>query len=50
MPQIFPFFAAGAAFGFGRAICFTFPELSPVITTLCFAAGITVAITRTARE
>ena len=45
---IFPFFAAGAAFG--RALCFAFPDLSPVIATLCFAAGINVAITRTARE
>eukprot|EP00579_Thalassiosira_antarctica_P027781 CAMPEP_0202007994 /NCGR_PEP_ID=MMETSP0905-20130828/12313_1 /ASSEMBLY_ACC=CAM_ASM_000554 /TAXON_ID=420261 /ORGANISM="Thalassiosira antarctica, Strain CCMP982" /LENGTH=656 /DNA_ID=CAMNT_0048566039 /DNA_START=93 /DNA_END=2063 /DNA_ORIENTATION=+ len=43
---IFPFFAAGAAFG--RALTFAFPELSPVIATLCFAAGINVAITRTA--
>eukprot|EP00581_Thalassiosira_minuscula_P008705 CAMPEP_0183707640 /NCGR_PEP_ID=MMETSP0737-20130205/4162_1 /TAXON_ID=385413 /ORGANISM="Thalassiosira miniscula, Strain CCMP1093" /LENGTH=647 /DNA_ID=CAMNT_0025935361 /DNA_START=304 /DNA_END=2247 /DNA_ORIENTATION=+ len=43
---IFPFFAAGAAFG--RALCFVFPTLSPVIATLCFAAGINVAITRTA--
>eukprot|EP00584_Thalassiosira_punctigera_P004571 CAMPEP_0172540892 /NCGR_PEP_ID=MMETSP1067-20121228/11796_1 /TAXON_ID=265564 ORGANISM="Thalassiosira punctigera, Strain Tpunct2005C2" /NCGR_SAMPLE_ID=MMETSP1067 /ASSEMBLY_ACC=CAM_ASM_000444 /LENGTH=700 /DNA_ID=CAMNT_0013326817 /DNA_START=110 /DNA_END=2212 /DNA_ORIENTATION=- len=43
---IFPFFAAGAAFG--RALCFVFPDLSPVIATLCCAAGINVAITRTA--
>eukprot|EP00581_Thalassiosira_minuscula_P004957 CAMPEP_0183742380 /NCGR_PEP_ID=MMETSP0737-20130205/64603_1 /TAXON_ID=385413 /ORGANISM="Thalassiosira miniscula, Strain CCMP1093" /LENGTH=801 /DNA_ID=CAMNT_0025977961 /DNA_START=90 /DNA_END=2495 /DNA_ORIENTATION=+ len=43
---IFPFFSAGAAFG--RALCFVFPTLSPVIATLCFAAGINVAITRTA--
>ena len=43
---IFPFFTAGAAFG--RALCFAFPKLSPVIATLCFAAGINVAITRTA--
>eukprot|EP00579_Thalassiosira_antarctica_P000987 CAMPEP_0201868202 /NCGR_PEP_ID=MMETSP0902-20130614/2191_1 /ASSEMBLY_ACC=CAM_ASM_000551 /TAXON_ID=420261 /ORGANISM="Thalassiosira antarctica, Strain CCMP982" /LENGTH=721 /DNA_ID=CAMNT_0048393519 /DNA_START=46 /DNA_END=2211 /DNA_ORIENTATION=- len=43
---IFPFFAAGAAFG--RALCFVFPTLSPVIACLCFAAGINVAITRTA--
>ena len=45
---IFPFFTAGAAFG--RALCFVFPNVSPVISTLCFAAGINVAITRTARE
>lgn len=43
---IFPFFSAGAAFG--RALCFAFPDLSPVLATLCFAAGINVAITRTA--
>ncbi|KAL9185531.1 hypothetical protein ACHAXT_003308 [Thalassiosira profunda] len=43
---IFPFFAAGAAFG--RAFSFVFPQFSPIITTLCFAAGINVAITRTA--
>ena len=43
---IFPFFTAGAALG--RALCFVFPTLSPVIATLCFAAGINVAITRTA--
>ncbi|KAL9185552.1 hypothetical protein ACHAXT_003329 [Thalassiosira profunda] len=42
---IFPFFAAGAAFG--RALCFVFPEVSPSIATLCFAAGVNVAITRT---
>jgi len=42
---IFPFFAAGAAFG--RALVFVFPDLSPVIACLCFAAGINVAITRT---
>jgi H+/Cl- antiporter ClcA len=45
---IFPFFAAGAAFG--RALCFAFPTLSPSIAILCLAAGINVAITRTARE
>ena len=45
---IFPFFAAGAAFG--RSLCFVFPSLSPSLATLCFAAGINVAITRTARE
>ena len=45
---IFPFFTAGAAFG--RAVCFVFPSLSPSLATLCFAAGINVAITRTARE
>ena len=45
---IFPFFTAGAAFG--RALCFMFPSISPVISTLCFAAGINVAITRTARK
>ncbi|KAL7539120.1 hypothetical protein ACHAXR_011005 [Thalassiosira sp. AJA248-18] len=43
---IFPFFAAGAAFG--RAFCFAFPAVSPIIATLCFAASINVAITRTA--
>mmetsp|Transcript_8286 Transcript_8286/g.17927 ORF Transcript_8286/g.17927 Transcript_8286/m.17927 type:complete len:629 (+) Transcript_8286:323-2209(+) len=43
---IFPFFSAGAAFG--RAFCFAFPSVSPIIATLCFAAGINVAITRTA--
>ena len=45
---IFPFFTAGAAFG--RALCFMFPDLSPVIATLCMAASINVAITRTARK
>lgn len=45
---IFPFFTAGAAFG--RALCFAFPALSPSLATLCLAAGINVAITRTARE
>jgi H+/Cl- antiporter ClcA len=44
---IFPFFTAGAAFG--RALCFVFPgSVSPVLSTLCLAAGINVAITRTA--
>jgi H+/Cl- antiporter ClcA len=43
---IFPFFAAGAAFG--KGITFLLPSLSPTIMTLCFAAGINVAITRTA--
>lgn len=43
---IFPFFAAGSAFG--RAFVFAFPSVSPIIATLCFAAGINVAITRTA--
>merc|ERR1712232_1156565 len=42
---IFPFFAAGAAFG--RALCFVFPSLPPQLACLCFAAGINVAITRT---
>ena len=37
---------AGAAFG--RAFCFAFPKVSPIIATLCFASGINVAITRTA--
>lgn len=45
---IFPFLTAGSAFG--RALCFVFSDLSPVISTLCFAAGINVAITRTARK
>merc|ERR1719343_91308 len=43
---IFPFFAAGAAFG--RALVFVFPSLSPQLACLCFAAAINVAITRTA--
>lgn len=42
---IFPFFAAGAAFG--RAFWFLFPSVSPAIAILCFAAGINVTITRT---
>ena len=37
---IFPFFTAGAAFG--RALCFPFPNLSPVLSTLCFAAGVSI--------
>ena len=43
---IFPFFAAGAAFG--NALVYLFPSLSPITACLCFAAGINVAITRTA--
>jgi H+/Cl- antiporter ClcA len=43
---IFPFFAAGAAFG--RALTYLIPSLPITIATLCFAAGINVAITRTA--
>ena len=43
---IFPFFVAGAAFG--RALVFAFPTLNPAVSCLCFAAGINVAITRTA--
>lgn len=43
---IFPLFASGAAFG--RALVFAFPSINPVVATLCFAAGINVAITRTA--
>lgn len=43
---IFPFFAAGAAFG--RAITFLFPSIPPVVAILSVAAGINVAITRTA--
>lgn len=42
---IFPFFAAGAAFG--RAIWFIFPSIPPVVAILSMAAGINVAITRT---
>lgn len=42
---IFPFFAAGAAFG--RAFWFLFPSVSPAIAILSFAAGINVTITRT---
>lgn len=43
---IFPFFAAGAAFG--RAITFLFPSIPPVVAILSVAAGINVTITRTA--
>jgi H+/Cl- antiporter ClcA len=43
---IFPFFATGAALG--RALCFVVPSISPAVACLCFAAGINVAITRTA--
>lgn len=42
---IFPFFAAGAAFG--RVVEFVFPHLPLQIPTLCMAAGLNVAITRT---
>lgn len=42
---IFPFFAAGSAFG--RAFWFLFPSVQPAIAILSFAAGINVAITRT---
>lgn len=42
---IFPFFAAGAAFG--KGLTYLIPGLSPVICTLSVAAGINVAITRT---
>ena len=42
---IFPFFAAGAAFG--KGLTFIFPELPPVLATLSIACGINVAITRT---
>lgn len=43
---IFPFFAAGAAFG--RAAVFLFPSIPPAVACLCVAAGINVSITRTA--
>jgi len=43
---IFPFFATGAAFG--RGLVFLFPSLPPVVAILSVAAGINVAITRTA--
>ncbi|KAJ8908885.1 hypothetical protein NDN08_005589 [Rhodosorus marinus] len=43
---IFPFFAAGAAFG--RAITFVFPAVPATVACLCIAAGINVAVTRTA--
>ena len=42
---IFPFFAAGAAFG--RSILYIFPSFDTPIIILCFAAGINVAITKT---
>jgi len=42
---IFPFFAAGAAFG--RAFTIWFPSVSVSLACLSFAAGINVAITRT---
>lgn len=42
---IFPFFAAGAAFG--KGLSYVFPQLSPVLATLSIACGINVAITRT---
>uniref|UniRef100_A0A7S1G033 Chloride channel protein n=1 Tax=Corethron hystrix TaxID=216773 RepID=A0A7S1G033_9STRA len=46
---IFPFFAAGSAFG--RCLYMLLPKitcLTPQVASLCFAAGINVAITRTA--
>lgn len=42
---IFPFFAAGAAFG--KGLTYIIPELHPSLATLSIAAGINVAITRT---
>jgi H+/Cl- antiporter ClcA len=42
---IFPLFAAGAAFG--RAITFLIPSIPVQLATLCMAASINVAITRT---
>mmetsp|Transcript_5718 Transcript_5718/g.8812 ORF Transcript_5718/g.8812 Transcript_5718/m.8812 type:complete len:586 (+) Transcript_5718:112-1869(+) len=42
---IFPFFSAGAAFG--RALTFIFPWMHLQVATLCVAAAINVAITRT---
>jgi H+/Cl- antiporter ClcA len=42
---IFPFFAAGAAFG--RCLCFLISGLNIQVACLCMAAGINVAITRT---
>ena len=42
---IFPFFAAGAAFG--KGLTYIFPDLPPSLATLSIAAGINVAITRT---
>jgi len=43
---IFPFFATGAALG--RALTAIIPSISAPVACLCFAAGINVAITRTA--
>lgn len=43
---IFPFFAAGAAFG--RAIWYIFPSIPPAVAVLSVACGINVTITRTA--
>ena len=43
---IFPFFVAGASFG--NVLVGLFPNLQLQLATLCFAAGINVAITRTA--
>lgn len=42
---IFPLFSAGAAFG--RAISFVLPGIPVQLTTLCMAASLNVAITRT---
>lgn len=42
---IFPFFAAGAAFG--KGLTYIFPSIPPALATLSIAAGINVAITRT---
>jgi len=42
---IFPFFAAGAAFG--RALTSVFPGIPVQLACLCFAASINVSITRT---
>lgn len=42
---IFPFFAAGAAFG--KGLTYVFTDLPPSLATLSIAAGINVAITRT---
>ena len=43
---IFPFFSVGAAFG--RALAFFLPSVSPSVLCLSFAAGINVAVTKTA--
>lgn len=43
---IFPFFAAGAAFG--RGIWYLFPSIPPVVAVLSVACGINATITRTA--